>query len=159
MKIRKMRKTDNPVVKKIIQTSLESLGLTIPGSAYFDPQLGELYEYYQQLSNAQYWVVEIAGQVVGGVGIAPFNEKEKICELQKLYLLAAYQGQGLAKDLMATALFFAREFYDKCYLETRHELRPACALYERYGFTRLEVPLVGSEHSAMDAWYLKELKG
>lgn len=158
MQIRKMKKEDNLVVKMIIQASLESLGLAIPGSAYFDPQLGELYEYYQGLSNAQYWVVEMAGQVVGGIGIAPFNESEGICELQKLYLIPECQGQGLAKALMTTALSFAKKSYEKCYLETMHELGPACALYEKYDFTLLKAPLTGSEHSAMDAWYLKELK-
>lgn len=157
MIIREIQGADNLAVKKIIQKSLESLGLAIPGSAYFDPQLGELCEYYQGLTHANYWVVELDGQVVGGVGIAPFNETEQICELQKLYLIPGVQGRGLSNQLMETALSFAAKYYQKCYLETTHELKAACRLYEKYNFILLQAPLPGSEHSAMDAWYLKEL--
>ena len=58
---------------------------------------------------------------------------------------------------METALSFASKHYEKCYLETMHELKTACILYEKFGFTLLPEPLPGSEHSAMDAWYLKVL--
>lgn len=153
-----MSNEDNQEVKAIIQNSLESLGLAIPGSAYFDPQLNDLHQYYNHLKHANYWVVEMDGEVVGGIGIAPFNEQEKICELQKLYLKPKAQGFGLSKKLMETALSFASKHYEKCYLETMHQLKTACTLYEKYEFTLLREPLPGSEHSAMDAWYLKELK-
>jgi len=158
MNIRAIKKEDNVQVKTIIQDSLKSLGLDIPGTAYFDPQLSNLYDYYNNLNHANYWVVELDGEVVGGVGIAPFNEQNKICELQKLYLSPKAQGLGLSRKLMDTALTFAREHYDKCYLETMHQLKTACILYDKYGFSLLNEPLDGSEHSTMDAWYLKDLK-
>jgi putative acetyltransferase len=157
MFIREISKEDNAKVKKIIQDSLKSLGLAIPGTAYFDPQLNDLHQYYNNLVHAKYWVVEMEGEVVGGIGIAPFNEPEKICELQKLYLSSKAQGIGLGKKLMETALSFAFEHYEKCYLETTHDLKTACILYEKFGFTLLDKPLSGSDHSAMNAWYLKEL--
>lgn len=158
MIIRTITKEDNKKVKAIIQHSLKSLGLDIPGTAYFDPQLNNLEHYYTQLKHANYWVVEYDGEVVGGIGIAPFNEQDNICELQKLYLAPQAQGLGLANKLMDTALSFASEHYDKCYLETQHRLQAACRLYEKFGFTLLSQPLPGSEHSAMDAWYIKELQ-
>ncbi|MGX2958815.1 GNAT family N-acetyltransferase [Peribacillus sp. JNUCC 23] len=157
MIIREIKKEDNAKVKEIIQDSLKSLGLAIPGTAYFDPQLNDLYHYYTNLKHANYWVVEMEGEVVGGIGIAPFNEQEKICELQKLYLTPKTQGLGFAKKLMETALSFASKHYTKCYLETQHELKAACKLYEKFGFTLLHEPLSGSDHSAMDAWYLTGL--
>ncbi|NRQ56351.1 GNAT family N-acetyltransferase [Brevibacillus sp. HD1.4A] len=158
MVIREISKEDNAQIKKIIQDSLKSLGLDIPGTAYFDPQLDDLHQYYTRLKNSQYWVVEINGEVAGGIGIAPFDEREKICELQKLYLSPKTQGLGFGKQLMETALAFAAEHYEKCYLETQHELKAACRLYAKFGFTLLPEPLPGSEHSAMDAWYIKDLK-
>lgn len=82
MIIREMKQEDNAKVKEIIQDSLESLGLAIPGSAYYDPQLNDLHQYYANLNHANYWVAEIDGEIVGGVGIAPFNEHDNICELQ-----------------------------------------------------------------------------
>lgn len=155
MVIREMTKEDNAKVKGIIQDSLKSLGLAIPGTAYFDPQLNDLHQYYNNLKHANYWVVEMEGEVVGGIGIAPFNEHDKVCELQKLYLSPTVQGLGLSNKLMETALSFASKHYQKCYLETIHELKTACKLYEKFGFTLLHEPLSGSEHSAMDAWYIK----
>ncbi|ACA40115.1 GNAT family N-acetyltransferase [Lysinibacillus sphaericus] len=157
MIIQEIKKEDNAKVKEIIQDSLESLGLAVPGSAYFDSQLNDLYQYYNNLKHANYWVVELDGKVVGGIGIAPFSEQDKVCELQKLYLSPKVQGLGISKKLMETALSFASKHYEKCYLETMHELKTACILYEKFGFTLLQEPLPGSEHSAMDAWYLKDL--
>ncbi|PIE95744.1 GNAT family N-acetyltransferase [Bacillus fungorum] len=155
MIIREIKKEDNAKIKEIIQDSLESLGLAIPGSAYFDPQLNNLHQYYKNLKHANYWVVEMDGEVVGGIGIAPFNEYDKVCELQKLYLSPKAKGLGFSKKLMETALSFAFKHYEKCYLETMHELKAACILYEKFGFTLLHEPLPGSEHSAMNAWYIK----
>ncbi len=157
MIIREIKKEDNVKVKEIIQDSLKSLGLAIPGSAYFDPQLNNLHQYYNNLKHANYWVVELDEEVVGGIGIAPFSGQNKVCELQKLYLSPKAQGLGLSKKLMETALSFASNYYEKCYLETMHKLKTACILYEKFGFTLLQEPLPGSEHSAMDAWYLKDL--
>ncbi|MGG1369362.1 GNAT family N-acetyltransferase [Priestia megaterium] len=157
MIIREIKIEDNKKVKEIIQDSLKSLGLDIPGTAYFDPQLNNLYQYYNNLNYAKYWVLEMDQEVVGGIGIASFNEEDKICELQKLYLSPKTQGLGLATKLMETALLFASKYYKKCYLETKHELKAACKLYEKFGFKLLLKPLPGSEHSAMDAWYIKSL--
>lgn len=65
MILRKMKKEDNAKVKEIIQDSLKSLGLALPGTAYFDPQLNDLHQYYNNLKHANYWVVEMEGEVVG----------------------------------------------------------------------------------------------
>lgn len=157
MLIREIKKEDNARVKQIIQESLKSRGLNLPGTAYFDPQLSNLHDYYAKLTNANYWVAIIDGMIVGGVGVAPFNAESGICELQKLYLIPEVQGQGLSNKLMETALFFASMHYRSCYLETLHELETACRLYEKHGFRLLDIPLEGSEHSAMDAWFLKVL--
>ncbi|MGM0941236.1 MAG: GNAT family N-acetyltransferase [Bacillota bacterium] len=157
MIIREIKQEDNAQIKKIIQDSLKSLGLAIPGTAYFDPQLNDLHQYYTELKHANYWVVEMEGEVVGGIGIAPFNEHDHVCELQKLYVSPKTQGLGFARNLMETALSFASKHYSKCYLETQHELTAACILYEKFGFSLLDEPLSGSDHSAMNAWYIRDL--
>lgn len=157
MIIREIRAQDNAAVAAIIRDSLKAHDLAVPGSAYFDPELDDLHAHYRGLSPAQYWVAETGGEVVGGVGIAPFGAAGTVCELQKLYLRPDVQGRGLSRKLMDTALAFAAEHYRHCYLETTHKLEAACALYEKYGFKPLTQPLPGSEHSAMDAWYLKRL--
>lgn len=158
MHIREIEEKDNKVIEQVIKHSLESFHLNIPGTAYFDPQLSSLAQFYKQQSNAKYWVaVNEQGEVVGGVGIAPFGQKTEVCELQKLYIKPEAQGMGLSKQLMGVALDFAREHYTYCYLETSKRLQAANSLYTKLGFRPLERALDGSEHNAMDAWYMKEL--
>ncbi|KRG13714.1 GNAT family N-acetyltransferase [Lederbergia galactosidilytica] len=158
MKIREIEEKDNRRMEQIIKCSLESFDLNIPGTAYFDPQLGSLAQFYKQQPNASYWVaVNGQDEVIGGVGIAPFNLKKGICELQKLYVSPEAQGMGLSTELMKVALCFAKQHYTYCYLETLKKLHIATLLYRKFGFQLLDSPLDGSEHNATDAWYLKEL--
>lgn len=156
--IREIRAEDNQVLQTIIQTSLKSFDLAIPGTAYFDPQLANLTGYYQQLSKGKYWVLEENDHIFGGCGIGPFDEEKGICELQKIYLIPECRGKGLTKLLMEKALTYAEEHYNFCYLETMKRMEKANKLYQSFGFQPLEEPLKGSEHSAMECWYLKQLK-
>lgn len=158
MKIREIEEKDNYMMEQIIKRSLESFNLDIPGTAYFDPQLSSLAQYYKEIPNAKYWVaVSEHEEVVGGVGISPFGKKEGICELQKLYIKPEAQGKGLSKELMKVALDFAKKHYTYCYLETLEKLHVANRLYDRLGFEQLEKGLDDSEHGAMDRWYIKRL--
>lgn len=159
MQIREIEKRDNQTMEKIIKRSLESFHLDIPGTAYFDPQLSNLAQFYKEQSQAKYWVaVNDQDEVVGGVGIAPYDRENGICELQKLYITPKAQGLGLSKELMKVAIDFAKEHYTYCYLETMKKLETANLLYGKLGFQLLDRPLDGSEHNVMDAWYIKELK-
>lgn len=158
MQIREIEEKDNQTIERIIKCSLESFNLNIPGTAYFDPQLSKLAQYYKEQSKAKYWVaVNEQNEVVGGVGIASFGQQSGICELQKLYITPKAQGMGLSKELMKVALEFAKEHYTHCYLETLKKLEAANLLYMKLGFQQLERPLDGSEHNATDAWFIKEL--
>lgn len=157
MEIRKLMREENQEIKKLIKTSLENLNLDVPGTAYFDNSLNDLYSYYENLLHAAYWVAVSDGEVVGGIGIAPFDEEKQICELQKLYVREDQQGKGIANLLMDTALEFARSYYESCYLETASELVRARYLYQKYNFRLLDEPLMYTEHSRMDEWYLKKL--
>ncbi|MEI3598258.1 MULTISPECIES: GNAT family N-acetyltransferase [unclassified Oceanobacillus] len=158
MQIRTIQAKDNKKIEAIIKQSLESENLNIPGTAYFDPHLGELYQFYQTEPNANYWVVvDENDEVLGGIGIGPFGNHVGVAELQKLYLAPVAQGRGFAKKLMQTALEFASKHYTQCYLETFKSLSAANHLYEKFGFVKLKKPLSGSEHNACDCWYLKEL--
>lgn len=155
MYIREIKEKDNKHMEKIIKNSLESVQLNLPGTAYFDPYLGQLSSYYQAQPNAKYWVVvNQRDEAVGGVGIGPFGEHRGVGELQKLYLAPEAQGKGLAKQLMKTALAFAKEHYACCYLETFDALHAANQLYLQFGFEQLQKPLPGSEHNACDSWYM-----
>lgn len=157
MNIRKIKQEDNLKVAAIIKEALESANLAIPGTAYYDPQLDSLHQYYEETPGSSYWIVEMEKEIIGGIGIAPFDLDEGICELQKLYVSPKAKGLGLSKKLMDTALTFAKQHYQYCYLETHHTLTIADRLYQSYGFELLHEPLKGSEHSAMNRWYIKSL--
>lgn len=158
MRIREIEERDNRTIEQIIKRSLESFGLDIPGTAYYDPQLSALAQFYASEKNAAYWVaVNEQDEVIGGIGIAPFDVDKGICELQKLYIAPLAQGIGLSRQLVETALTFAAKHYTYCYLETMEKLEVANALYEKLGFDSLESPLAGSDHGTMDRWFLKKL--
>ena len=155
--IREIEAKDDKVIEAIIKRSLEKHHLDHEGTAYTDPQLAHLSTYYNERPKEKYWVIEVDGEVAGGIGIGVYDAKRSICELQKLYLAQKVLGRGLSRELMKTALDYASIHFKQCYLETRHELETAGRLYEKYGFRLLDKPLDGSEHTAMDRWYIKEL--
>ena len=160
MIIRRIRPCDDPAIAAIIRANLERAHLDIPGTAYFDPELDHLSQYYQ-ISPGQraYFILEDdKGQVAGGVGLAEFGGIEKCAELQKLYLADAWKGRGYGKRLMETVLGFARSAgYERVYLETHTNLQMALCLYEKFGFRQIERPKA-AVHSTMDRFYLKELR-
>lgn len=84
MTIRLIETKDNEALKKIIQSSLASFGLDIPGTAYFDPELGRLSDYYAVSEGRRYFVlVNEKDQAIGGVGVAEY-QLPGAAELQKL---------------------------------------------------------------------------
>lgn len=157
MLIRELEEKDNYQIEKLVKESLESFGLNREGTAYYDPELPRLSKYYSSIQDASYWVACEGEEVIGGIGIAPFVNEKGICELQKFYVRHDQQGKGVGRDLLDTALEFAKPKYNQCYLETRHELVQANKLYERNGFSLLSSPIEGSEHSFMDRWYIIDL--
>lgn len=156
VKIRKIEKKDNQIVGEIVQASLESKGLAVKGTAYYDPYLFDLFEVYQK-PNACYWVLEKDGKVIGGGGVGPFDSDKKIGELQKLYIIETEQGHGYAHLIMEKVMDFAPLHYDELYIETFASLSKANLLYKKYGFIEIAQPLEGTEHSACDTWLLKKL--
>lgn len=156
---RKIESADNEQIAKIICSNLEKLGLNIPGTTYFDPELDHLSDYYNSNSQKRAYFVAVGadGQIVGGVGIAEFDGIENCAELQKLYLDDSVKGKGYGKELMKTAEAWARSAgYEKLYLETHTNLSAALNLYEKTGFKRIEKPC-STQHGTMNRFYLKKL--
>ncbi|MFC6253973.1 GNAT family N-acetyltransferase [Secundilactobacillus hailunensis] len=158
MKIREIKPADDAQMAKILRTSLEQLQLNLPGTAYFDPFVDHLSEWYQQTANAKYFVaVTAANRVVGGCGVGPIAPKQGIAELQKLYVDPAYRKQGAATQLLPVCFTYAKAHYRSLYLETFASMKAANQLYSKVGFKPLAQPLSQSEHGACDTWYLKSL--
>lgn len=155
-RIRLIEKADNEAVRQIIKESLKEYGLNIPGTAYFDPQLDDLYSFYNQPYHGVYWIMECGGAVAGGTGIGPFRGDQEIAELQKFYIAKEYRGNGFGKKLLKQAVEYAGLHYKMLYIETSDLLVRANSIYVQSGFRQLGKPLNGTEHPAVNCWYLLE---
>lgn len=159
MKIREIKPTDDAQMAKILRTSLEQLHLNLPGTAYFDPFVDHLSEWYQQTPVAKYFVaVADNDQIMGGCGVGPIDPQRGIAELQKLYVDPAYRHNGAATQLLPVCFDYAKEHYQSLYLETFASMTAANHLYHKVGFKPLQQPLSQSEHGACDTWYLMNLQ-
>ena len=153
--IREIEEKDNKAVEKVIRACLIEYGGNHEGTAWADPDLGRFSEIYQGEGN-KYWVAEDEnGKIVGGTGIG--NLGNGICELQKMYCLPEARGTGVAHKLMQLALDYAKKYYKSCYLETLDNMVRAQRFYEKYGFVRVDKPVVITDHYACEVKYLKKL--
>ena len=152
--IRPIEARDNSAIEKVIRSCLIEYGGDHEGTAWADPDLGRFSEIYNR-EGQRYWVAEDEqGDILGGVGIGELKGAPDVCELQKMYLVPRARGTGLAKELLQLALDYAKAYYSSCYLETLENMIPAQKFYEKHGFSRIDEPLVRTEHYECDVRYL-----
>jgi putative acetyltransferase len=159
IQIRPIEPNDNIDLAKVIRGALEEFGANKPGTVYFDPTTDALFELFNTSPGSYYFIALKDNQVVGGAGIYPTeNLPEGTCELVKLYLHKDARGTGLGKELLNTAMQWAKEFgYKQVYLESMPELSKAVTIYENVGFKRINQPLGNSGHCGCDIWMIKDL--
>lgn len=157
-RIRPIEARDDAAIANIIRRNLEAYGLDRPGTAYFDPELDHLSEYYSAAPERAYFVAELDGVVAGGAGASPVAGVMGTAELQKLYVAPEAQRSGIATKLTLAVEDFARSAgFRALYLETHHDLTAAIALYRALGYAEDSKPLPGSPHTTMDVFFKKEL--
>ena len=145
-------------VCEIIKTVGKEYGAIGEGFGPSDPEVEAMSLYYKNENASRYFVSSIDGSVVGGGGIASFNNNNDICELRKLFLLPESRGLGIGKNIVEECLQYAKsQGYKKCYLDTLTSMKSAIILYEKLGFQHLDSPLEGTIHNGCDIWMLKEL--
>lgn len=159
MKLRLIEKKDDAKVAAIIRECLiEYGGDHRTDTAWADPYLDRFSEVYV-LENNAYWVAENdEGEVVAGVGIGPLPGVSDVCELQKMYCLKPYRGQGYAGELMKLAIEFAKKHYDRCYLETMDNMDRAKRFYEKNGFVHTDETIGSTGHGGCNYHYILDLK-
>jgi putative acetyltransferase len=157
--IRTIGPGDDEALATIIRDTLTEFKANKPGTVYFDETTDHLSEVFKT-DGSIYFVVELAGTILGGGGIYPTaNLDEGTCELVKLYLSADARGKGIGKLLMERCLLAAKELgYKKLYLETMPELTIAIPMYEKFGFTYLQAAQGCSGHTGCDVWMIKDLE-
>jgi putative acetyltransferase len=159
IQIRPIEQKDNIDLAKVIRGALEEFGANKPGTVYFDPTTDALFELFNNTPGSFYFIALKDHQLVGGAGIFPTeNLPEGTCELVKLYLHKDARGTGLGKELLNTAMQWAKENgYTQVYLESMPELSKAVTIYENVGFQRINQPLGNSGHCGCDIWMVKTL--
>lgn len=156
--IDQIKADDDENICQIIKKVGAEHGAIGDGFGPSDPEVLCMSENYTDEMKSRYFVAKIAGVVVGGSGIAPFNKRTDICELKKLFLIPESRGLGIGRKLTVQCLEYAKsQGFTSCYLDTLSNMRSAIALYEKLGFEHLEKPLEGTEHNACDTWMLKKL--
>ena len=156
--IREIEERDNKKIEEVIRNCLIEFGANHEGTAWSDPNLGKFSEIYNTEGN-KYWVAEdVKGTIVGGVGIGELKGIKNVCELQKMYCIPEVRGTGISHELIQVALNYAKKYYSRCYLETLDNMIAAQKFYEKYGFIKIDKPIVKTEHFACDVRYIKELK-
>lgn len=145
-------------VCRIIKSVGEEHGAVGEGFGPSDPEVAAMSKHYKDEHKSKYLVATINDNVVGGSGIASFNDSADVCELRKLFLLPDSRGLGIGRALAEQCLTYAKSRgYKRCYLDTLSNMKPAIALYEKLGFKHLTSPLNGTIHGGCDIWMLKEL--
>lgn len=144
-------------VRDIIQQVGIEHGAIGDGFGPSDDEVLCMSKHYHDQDGSLYLVATIAGKVVGGCGVAAFNERHDICELRKLFLLPESRGFGLGKALAEQCLDYAKsKGYKDCYLDTLSSMQSAISLYEKLGFVHLQQPLQGTVHNGCDVWMIKQ---
>lgn len=155
---RPIRPEDDPHVAAIIRAVMPEFGASGPGFAIHDPEVSGMSGAYAR-PGAAYFVVEMAGRVVGGAGIAPLDGGDgQTAELRKMYFLPEARGKGLGESLLRHCLEIAKTLgYARVYLETLTGMDAAQRLYERLGFRRIPAALGSTGHFGCNRFYLLDL--
>ncbi|KQL41090.1 hypothetical protein AN960_05815 [Bacillus sp. FJAT-25509] len=109
-------------------------------------QFGHIFEYYvmkglseflMNSNGGELWVAEVNGEIVGSIAITKANES--VAQLRWFVLDEKYQGLGIGKKLIETALNFCKENeFEHVFLWTVSTLETARYLYKKYNFTLTE---------------------
>ncbi|MCQ6264663.1 bifunctional helix-turn-helix transcriptional regulator/GNAT family N-acetyltransferase [Fictibacillus sp. WQ 8-8] len=109
-------------------------------------KFGRMFEYYvmkgltefmNNTNGGDLWVAEVNGQIVGSIAIT--KSSDTLAQLRWFILDEHYQGMGIGKKLMETAIKFCKEqHYQHIFLWTVNILAAARYLYQKYNFKLTE---------------------
>ncbi|PLR67187.1 bifunctional helix-turn-helix transcriptional regulator/GNAT family N-acetyltransferase [Bacillus sp. UMB0893] len=109
-------------------------------------KFGRMFEYYVMKGLTEFmidtdggelWVAEVNGEIAGSIAIT--KSSDTIAQLRWFVLDENYQGMGIGKKLMETALIFCKkQNYLHVFLWTVSTLETARHLYQKYNFRPTE---------------------
>ncbi len=156
--IRKIKEEDNLEIQGILSSVMREFDVPETGTALADPELKNMFQSYQAYKSS-YYVILKNNSLVGGAGISKLkNSNDNTCELQKMYFLKEARGKGVGNLMIDLCLKSALEYgFEKCYIETMHNMNKAQSLYLKKGFSYLQKPLGNTGHCSCPIWMIKNL--
>lgn len=139
MRIRRYRPSDQGAVIGLFREFMWELAtpaLAAPFQSYVEravqEELGRIEEYYFAREDQGFWVAE-DGRVIGMAGIE--RQAEESAELRRMAVEKAHRGEGIGRELLATAEAFCRDHGYRTVVLSTSELQIAAArLYESSGY-------------------------
>lgn len=158
LEVRLIEPADSPAMARIIRSVMGEFGAVGEGYSINDPEVDDMAAAYAD-DGAAYFVIEEAGKLVGGAGVAHLEDADPgTCELRKMYLLPECRGLGMGRRLLDLCLRTAVDLgYRRCYLETLSHMAQAQALYQANGFTASDEQLGNTGHFGCNRFYVREL--
>ncbi|MGN7382013.1 GNAT family N-acetyltransferase [Paenibacillus sp. SAFN-117] len=137
MKIRQYNDSDQEALEKFMEVMYAFRGLTFdPDHLHLD--LRRIPSTYQE-PGGQFWIIADNDAVIGTVGVKILDSNERIGEIKRFFVLSEYHGRGLGRELMETAINFARERnLKKIRLDTRRQAIKALSIFRKYGFYEIQ---------------------
>lgn len=156
--IRKIEEEDNNDLQRVLSNVMREFKVPETGTALADPELKNMFQAYKD-HKSSYLIVSKNKTLLGGAGISKLkNSNDKICELQKMYFSKDARGKGLGSLMIDLCLEKAIKYgFEKCYIETMHNMKSAQKLYLSKGFDYINKPMGDTGHSSCPVWMLKEL--
>lgn len=128
--VRTYRPEDQPAVSRLYTDGLLA-GQIAPNDTGAD--IENIHEAYLADPRNHLWVAELAGQVLGMIGVA--QDLEHTAEIRRLRVEKTWQHTGIANRLIEVALAHCKHHgYLKVVLDTRFERESAVGLFDRFGF-------------------------
>ena len=133
---------DVPEVIQLVSATLAEFGLEFGKGSSTDDELHALPASYADRGGA-FWIARRDGKLVGTCGMYPLSAST--IELRKMYLSPAARGTGLGKQLLDTAIEWARQQRaTHVVLDTMEKMTRAIQFYEAHGFVRDDAHIRGS---------------
>jgi len=155
--IRNWQKSDRFVAAEVIRQVLAEYDLP------WQPNVADLdvleVEKFYLARQGEFWVVELAGEIVGTAAYYPLKNKAeratKEVEIRKMYLLPQARNQGLGTYLLIRLEeTIQKRGFNKVLIETASCLQEAVILYEKNNYQ----PLLEVATERCDRAYYKDLK-
>ena len=157
--IRKIQKTDNIQLAFLIRAIFNEFDAPKENSVYSDKDTDALFELFNANKNAEYFVAEHNGKILGGCGYFPTEGLPQDCaEIVKFYLCPEARGMKIGAKLFTLTEERAKSAgYKQLYIESFPQFSNAVSMYKKNGFSELSKRLGNSGHSATTIHMIKEI--